>query len=213
MKAKDEQMKLKFDGFGRGEARDIEYLELWRDLPLTYTPGQVVDPTFHRDQHEHVMTANCTAELFAHAADLLLRYQFYPTTMMRHVSDFSREKRLMRVGDRIIQRINGLGLIGIPFSLIDGLTMNIIVAVTDQARRKGFTYATTQAHAELGEWSAAIEWQADDSLVLTINTLSRPAYEVPRLFHPIMRRGQKRAHQLGIAHFKSLVLAGKPSKT
>jgi uncharacterized protein (UPF0548 family) len=144
---------------------------------------------------------------------LLLRYQFYPTTMMRHVSDFSREKRLMRVGDRIIQRINGLGLIGIPFSLMDGLTMNIIVAVTDQARRKGFTYATTQAHAELGEWSAAIEWQADDSLVLTINTLSRPAYEVPRLFHPIMRRGQKRAHQLGIAHFKSLVLAGKPSKT
>lgn len=196
---------VKFDLLGRGRARDAEYLDAWRDVPLSYTPGQAVDATFHRDLHEHTMTPNCTAALFAHAADLLLRYEFYPTSIMSHVSDFSREKRQMQVGDRIVQRINGLGLIGIPSSLMNGLTMNVITAVIDEPRRKGFTYATTQAHAEMGEWSAGIQWRSDNALILTISALARPAYSVPRFFHPVMRRGQKRAHQLGMAHFQALV--------
>ena len=126
---------------------------------------------------------------------------------MRHVSDFSRENRLMRPGDRILQRINGLALFGLSWALVDGLTMNEIIAVADEPRRKRFTYATTEAHSELGEWSAGIEWRADDSLLVTIDSFSRPAYHVSARMHPYMRRGQLRAHHLGMNHFQSLVLA------
>lgn len=191
----------KYDWFGRGRAHDARYLDEWRSVPLSYTLGQTVDSSFHRDHHEQFVTDNCTPAIFARAADWLLRYHFYPESLMRHVSDFSRENRRMRPGDRILQRINGLALLGLPFSIVDGLTMNEVVSVVDEPRRKAFTYVTTEAHAEMGEWSAGIEWRADNRLLVTIDSCSRPAYPVPALFYGFMRRGQLRAHHLGLENF------------
>src|SRR5262245_39515696 len=139
----------KFAFFGLGRENDVRYIDLWRDVPLTYHPGQAVDDTFHSDHHETVIMPEATPRSFGNAADLLLKYHFYPPQLMQHVSDFSRENRTMRPGDRIIQRINGLALLGLPFSLADGITMNEIAALTDEPRRKGFTYVTTEAHAEM----------------------------------------------------------------
>ncbi len=196
--------KLAFLRLGR--EHDARYLDLWRDVPLSYHLGQAVDVTFHTDDHETIIATEATPRSFGTAADLLLRYQFYPPHLMHHVSDFSRENRTMRVGDRIVQRINGLALAGIPIQVMEGVTMNELAALTDEPRRKGFTYVTTQAHFELGEWSAQVEWRADNTLVLHIHALSRAAYSVPSLFYPMMRRGQKRAHEMGIAFFTAAVL-------
>jgi uncharacterized protein (UPF0548 family) len=191
--------------FGISARPDADYLSLWRGAPLTYTPGQPIDATWHTDHHEEVLTEHATAEQFARARDLLLRYEFYPLSVMRHVSNFSQGSSLMRPGDRIVQRIYGPRLLGLP--LVAGLTMNEVTAVVDEPRRVGFTYITTQAHAETGEWSALVEWRADDSLVLTISAVSRLAPHMPVRMADSARRLQLRAHHLGMEAFRKRVLS------
>src|SRR5262245_21830284 len=109
--------RAKLAWFGLGRENDARYLDLWRAVRLSYQIGQPTDSSFHNDQHETVIAPKSTPRSFGHAAELLLRYQFYPSALMHHVSDFSRENRTMRPGDRIIQRINPLALVGLPFSI------------------------------------------------------------------------------------------------
>jgi uncharacterized protein (UPF0548 family) len=192
--------------FGAGRDHDAQYLELWRTVPLTYTLGQAADDSFRRDHYEVTLTPSATAATFDWAADLLLRYHFYPPSLMRQVSDFSRENRWLRVGDRLVQRIRT----ALPFglTLIEGLTMNEIARVIDEPRRKGFTYVTTAVHEEIGEWSAQVEWGADDALVLTVSAISKTSDRIPRWLLPYTSRLQKQAHRQGIEYFTRLVLHG-----
>jgi uncharacterized protein (UPF0548 family) len=199
------QYAPKFDLFPFGQRDDSPYLERWRGAALTYRVGQTLDASWHHDDHEIVVAERITAAVYERAAGLLLRYQFYPPQIMAHVSDFSREGRRMRPGDRIVQRIHGPALLGLR--LLDGITMNEVTAVTDQPRRAGFTYITTEAHAEQGEWSAQIEWSSDNSLLLTIHSISRLALKSPFIRESNARTIQLRAHHLGMEYFKALVLA------
>jgi hypothetical protein len=200
------QKGAKFYLFGLGRKDDEYFLDEWRTAPLTYTSGQPIDETWHTDHHEEIITANATPEQFARARDLLLRYHFYPLRLMEHVSDFSRANRLMQPGDRIVQRIQGLYLFGVP--MVAGITMNEVTAVIDEPRRVGFTYMTTAAHTEMGEWSAQINWRDDGALTLTIDAISRMAYHMPRLMAPYARHAQLRAHDRGMESFKKAVLNG-----
>ena len=144
-------------------------------------------------------------KLFQRAADALMRYHFYPESLMHYVSDFSRENRWLRVGNRLVQRIHAFRLLGLP--ILDAITMNEIYAVSDEPRRKGFTYVTTQAHSERGEWSPAVEWRDNGDLYLTIHVLSRLAYDVSPFQLRRIRRLQTGAHHQGIEAFKRRVLS------
>ncbi|MEZ4669897.1 MAG: DUF1990 family protein [Anaerolineae bacterium] len=185
--------------FGADAAQDVQYLDLWRSVPLTYTLGQAADDSFRRDHYEVTLTPITDRDTFMRAADNLLRYRFYPPSLMHHVSDFSLQQRWMQVGDRLVQRIRT----PMPFGLtiMEGITMNEIARVIDEPRRKGFTYVTTAAHEEIGEWSAQVEWQADNALVLTVNAISKTSERIPRWMLPYTRRMQKQAHQQGIEYF------------
>jgi uncharacterized protein (UPF0548 family) len=130
---------------------------------------------------------------------MLLHYQFYPPDVMRHTSDFSRDKRRMRSGDRIVQRIRVITLFGFPG--IDVITMNRIVNVIDEPRCAGLTYATTTMHSEEGRWSASVTWDEADDVWLDITAVSRPSPREPRLIHPLMIHLQKRAHRRGMEAF------------
>jgi len=203
MTGNQSQSGAKFVWFGQGD--DAKYLEAWQHVPLSYTPGQPVDTTFHSDHHQEVIASKADAALFNRAADLLLRYHFYPAHVMTHISDFSREDRRMRKGDRILQRIHGFRMLG--YSIFDGLTMNEIWSVIDEPRQAGFTYITTQAHAEKGEWAAHLEWRDDESLMLTITALSRLARDLPVFMQNYARRVQLRAHHDGMTNFQRMVTA------
>ena len=124
---------------------------------------------------------------------------------MRHTSDFGIEGRQMRVGDRLVQRIPVITIFGLPG--VDVMTMNEITDVRTSERRAGFSYITTQAHSEEGEWSVDLEWRDDGALWLTMDALSRPSPREPRLIHPLMRFMQRRSHRRGIAAFRALCAA------
>lgn len=118
---------------------------------------------------------------------------------MVHVSDFSRENRRMRAGDRIVQRIRAVR------GVADVLTMNEVVSVTYARRCSGFAYATTTKHDEIGQWSAQVQWRDDDSLWLVIDSYGWP--NVPPFLQAAARRTQLRAHRRGIENFKRLLAA------
>lgn len=196
-----------FQWLGIGRKNDDHLLDEWHSAPLTYKPGQTLDSSWHTDHHEEIITPSATPEQFARARDLLLRYQFYPLSLMHHVSDFSRANRLMRPGDRIVQRIHGFRILSVP--AVDCITMNEVTDVIDEPRRAGFTYITTAAHVEMGEWSARIDWKLDGALILTIDATSRLAYHMSQAFAARSRKLQLRAHHQGIESFKQAVLIGR----
>lgn len=183
---------------------DGRYLRLWREAPLTYQPGQALDSTWHVDDYAVTLGVDATAQLFDRAINMLMRYRFYPADVMRAISDFELERRWLRPGDRIVQRLHIFRLPNLP--LLDVVTMNEITSVVNEDRRKGFTYATTECHAEQGEWSALIDWHASGEVRLTMHAVSRPG---PRLLiwaYGLARHLQLRAHQRGLASFRRRVL-------
>jgi uncharacterized protein (UPF0548 family) len=180
---------------------DEQYLDQWRDAPLTFQHGQKIDESWHSDHHEYVFGEAAASQemLFKRASDLILRYEFYPPSVLTHVSDFSRENRNMRVGDRIVQRIRS------RFLPIEGMTMNEVTEVIDEPSRAGFTYVTTSAHAEMGAWSALVE-REKDHLKLTIAATSRTRPEFLFFLRGYARWAQKNAHKQGILNFMTKVL-------
>lgn len=184
---------------------DVRYLDEWCNAPLSYTPGQPLDDTWHIDQYQEVIATDRQGKIFRRATDLLMHYRFYPTSLLSPVSDFSLQKRWLQVGDRIVQRIHLFNLFGYP--LLDVISMNEISQVVSEPCRHGFTYITVDTHVEQGEWSAQVEWHTSGEIVLNIKSISRPRPSEPTRNHAFMRRLQKRAHQLGIQTFKQAVLA------
>lgn len=182
---------------------DSRYLRLWRDAPLTYQAGQPLDSTWQVDKYTARLGADTSSQLFERAANALMRYRFYPASVMRPISDFDLEQRGLRLGDRIVQRLHILRLGDMP--LLDVLTMNEVTAVVEEDRRRGFTYTTTACHAEMGEWTALVEWLATGEVRLEMRAVSKPG---PRLWgaaHGLARRLQLRAHQHGLAAFRQRV--------
>lgn len=182
----------RFSFFGNA-ANDADLLAQWRSAPLTYRAGDAL-PNTHTDDYDVVVRNHAIADHFARAADLLLRYRFYPPDVMLHTSDFDQQRRRMKTGDRIVQRIRLLpGL--------DVLTMNEVTCVTDDARCAGFTYCTTAQHDEVGQWSAEVA--LNDAGALHLHILSIGKANLPFFLRPFARFIQLRAHRRGITTFKA----------
>lgn len=184
---------------------DVKYLDVWNKTPLSYRRGQPIDESWQVDAYELFLGRDENGSLFRKAADLLMRYQFYPQDVMSHVSDFGLWNRWAQIGDRIVQRIHLFSLFGNP--ILDVIAMNEVRQVIMEPRRYGFTYVTVDTNVAQGEWTAYIEWRDDGELSLTINSISKPAPEEPTRNYRFMRSLQKSAHQRGLQHFKQAVLA------
>lgn len=182
----------RFSFFGN-PAHDASLLAQWRRAALTCRAGDAL-PNAHTDDYDVIVREHTTHDHFARAADLLLRYRFYPPDVMLHTSDFDQERRRMKAGDRIVQRIRLLpGL--------DVLTMNEVTRVTNGPRNAGFTYATTARHDEVGQWSADVALDDAGALHLRIHSIGKA--NLPFFLRPVARRIQLRAHRRGIETFKA----------
>lgn len=185
---------------------DVRYLDEWSNTPRSYTPGQLLDDSWHRDRYESILLNDRNGRYFETAVHLLMRYQFYPPEIMAHVSHFSLQERWMTPGDRIVQRIHVLDVLG--KTVVDVLGMTEIADVQIEPHRCGFTYVTIATHVEEGEWSAWVSWRANGDVVLTVEAISRPSPKEPKRNYGVMRAFQQKAHQAGLAHFKQLVIRG-----
>lgn len=166
--------------------------------PINFDPEQPIDNTWHVDQRELFLGLD-ESGLFRRAVDLLLHYHFYPPSVLHHASDFARENRALRFGDRIVQRIHV-----IP-GLLDVVTMNRVTATLAEPHRIGFTYTTTEHHLETGEWSATVVRKRNGQVALFMLAISKPAVPMPLWARPFARALQLRAHRLGFQHFKQLL--------
>jgi uncharacterized protein (UPF0548 family) len=182
----------RFSFFGNA-AHDAQLLAQWRSAALTHRAGDAL-PDAHSDDYDVIVREHATRDHFARAADLLLRYRFYPPDVMLHTSDFDQQRRRMKAGDRIVQRIRLL-------PALDVLTMNEVVRVTNTPRNAGFTYATTAKHDEVGQWSADVT--LNDAGVLHLRIQSIGKANLPFFMRPFARRIQLRAHRRGIETFKA----------
>ena len=185
---------------------DVRYLDIWKDAPASYVPGRTpVGNSWFYDSHEETVACNARSHTFRRVRNLLLDYEFYPPTWMSTASDFGCEQRLMRVGDRIVQRHHLFHLSG--FSLLDIIGLVEIHAVWDEPRRVGFSSVTVSPHVTQGEWTITATWQNNGDIVLGVRAVSRPVPGEPRRNHRFLRNWQQVAYHRGITYFKQLLCA------
>ncbi len=180
---------------------DARTLDQWRTARPTYRRGDELNGlAWKHDRHTYVVAASASRAQFERAANLLWRYDFYPPSLLEHVSDFCRAGRLLREGDAILQRIH------VVPGLVDAVTLTRVSEVIDEPRRKGFAYTTTQAHFEIGEWWCWVELKPDSALVINVRSISRAGPRLPGWQRGFARRLQLHAHRAGLAHFAALIL-------
>jgi uncharacterized protein (UPF0548 family) len=193
--------------FGRGRQNDAKLLQIWRSAPLTFSPEQDIDENWCVDRYEVILGNDPTGALFQRAARLTLSNRFYPAEVMAAVSDYSLAQRAVQPGDRVLQRIRIIQYRGMP--VLEVLTMNEITQVIEEPRRAGFTYTTTTAHAEIGEWSPTVEWRENGEVALVISVVSRSRPGASAFSRRFSRRMQLRAHKVSIQNFLAQ-LSGVP---
>jgi uncharacterized protein (UPF0548 family) len=175
-----------------------KYLRTIGNPPSNFDPEQPIDHTWYVDQHE-VGFGKDEDGLFERAVEKLLKYHFYPPSLLDYASDFQVEHRLLRYGDRIVQQI-----FVIP-NFLEVITMNRVTATISEPNRIGFTYTTTEHHFEMGEWTAVVIRKRDNQVYLAMHAISKPGPKMPPWAKPFARAFQIRAHRLGLAHFKLMV--------
>ncbi len=185
--------------FGRQPASDLDYLTAWQNAPLTCSPGQDPNLGFNVDCYEVILGRDATGDLFRRAAELTLRNCFYPPEVMSITADYDLEDRPVRAGDGVLQRITLFQANGRP--LLEAVTLDRVTSVVDEPRRAGFTYVTTTAHSETGEWTPMVEWRENGEVVLLINVVSCPRLGIAGWLRYWVRGLQIRAHKLSIANF------------
>lgn len=180
-------------------SNDERFLSEWADAPISFDPQQPIDAHWHVDAYEQVLGIDSENGLFDRAAALLMRYEFYPPEVLRHVSTFTPEGREARPGDRIVQRIRV-----IPH-VLDVVTMNVVSGLIVEPNRRGITYTTTERHLEIGEWTCVVSRRPSGEVVLLVHAVSKVGPRMPFWARPFARYFQLRGHRLGTAHFKKLL--------
>lgn len=132
----------------------------------------------------------------------LLRYRFYPRTVMVWTSDFAVEEREARVGDRI-----GMALAIPVFPKLPPLFFPATTEVAF-ARRDAdvaeFGYVATRAHYGRGLWRATLE-RSGGRIRLRIRSRISPRAFAAILGLPVYRFLQLRARRLGVENFKKCI--------
>jgi hypothetical protein len=188
--------------FGDG-CCDVKYLDLWNDTPRTYAPDQTDDSNWQIDHYETLLSTNCDQKQFQKAADFLMRYRVYPSSVLTALGDFNlAQERWMAVGDRIVQRFHIIHLLG--KAVLDVIGMAEVRQVITDPRCHGFRCVTVAPHVIQGEWSARVIWRDNDDLFLEIDATSRPSPQEPARNHAFIRRLLQKTHQAGVAYFQQL---------
>lgn len=116
--------------------------------------------------------------------DFLFAYQIFPDHILTFKTQWEAEKRLMRVGDTIVQQAYLPPLRSMSLKIVFGVRVNRII---DAPTKKGFSYETLVGHAEKGESAFTVE-EVDEKLLFKIETYSTGGNILARLGGPFLTR-------------------------
>ena len=174
-------------------------LEKWHDEQSNYDPDEPKDESWFVDEFSILLGRASDDRVFERAAIRLLRYKFYPTSVLHAAAVFIREGRPPKTGERIVQRVKV-----IP-GLVDAVTMNIVTDVCDEPNRCGFRIVTSNQQYEKGEWSAYITRDQEGNVTLDVKVISKPATPLPFVSSSFARALQRRAHRLALNSFSEAI--------
>jgi hypothetical protein len=130
--------------------------------------------------------------------EFLFDYDIFPSSIMRHATEWNKEGRKMLVGDIIIQRavIPPIGI---------GLCMEFAVRVCSlihEEGKLGFAYETLAGHAESGISEFYFE-ERFGNIYFTIHTFSEPSHWTARIVkHLFTLRYQAWCTRRALAHVR-----------
>jgi hypothetical protein len=110
----------------------------------------------------------------------LFDYMIFPSNIMSFMTQWSQEKREMKIGDTILQQAFLPATRMFSCKIVFGVKINNII---DEAYRKGFSYETVEGHVEKGESTFTVE-QIKDGLIFKIKTFSTPGNLLTKLTGP-----------------------------
>jgi hypothetical protein len=113
--------------------------------------------------------------------DFLFDYQIFPDKIMTFKSEWTDQRRKMKIGDTIAQQVYIPPTRTFSQKIILGVRINEII---DQADKKGFSYETLEGHVEKGVSTFTVE-QLDNIIVFKIQTYSTPGNILTKLLGPV----------------------------
>jgi uncharacterized protein (UPF0548 family) len=174
-------------------------LEKWHGERSNYDPEEPKDKSWYVDEFTVLLGKAADDRVFERASLRLMRYRFYPTSVLQAAAAFIRERRVPRIGEYIVQRVKV-----IP-GLVDAVTMNIVTDVRDEPDSCGFTIVTSNQQYEKGEWSAYITRDSKGNVILNVRVVSKPATPLPFVSSSFARALQRRAHRLALNSFSEAI--------
>ena len=174
------------------------YLNKYSDSTSTYTEG-IQLKNANNDKYEVLLDKQATVESLETMARELWKYNIYPANIMTFGSEFKKKGELMKVNDLIFQQV-----FIIP-KILETYCINKVVNIINTPTRKGFTYATTRIHDEIGQMTCEVELRGSE-LYFIVNAHSLfIAFWPPTTY--FARFLQLRAHKQCLAHLQNV--AGK----
>jgi hypothetical protein len=112
----------------------------------------------------------------------LFNYEIFPTYIMKYLTQWTFEKRNMRIGDTIIQETFLPPFKYLSQKILFGVRINEII---NENFRVGFSYETLIVHVEKGISTFTIEKNHEKQLLFKVHTFSRPGNILTNLLGPI----------------------------
>lgn len=156
------------------------------DAQLTYnTAGMTlgwapIPDGFHEHMTERVVGHG--EEVFAKVGYALMHWEINRKAGFQ----VQAQHEVVREGERV-----GVVLPVFPFIGVSAICK--VVGVVAEGNRTGFAYGTLPGHPQQGEEAFLLEHRDDDSVVMSVRAISRPAAWFVRLAGPLATAKQKRA--------------------
>ena len=139
------------------------YLKKFRSLPIIYCN------IFELKEKHTVVSIPCIKELNELSFNFLFDYCIFPNNILTYYAEWQDSKRIMQVGDTIVQQIY--------FPPVKTLSQKIIAGVRvkeifKQDNLIGFSYETLKGHLEKGVSSFQVS-KTNSSINFTVHTYSK----------------------------------------
>ena len=113
--------------------------------------------------------------------EVLFSYKIFPKNIMVYSTQWEEEKRVMKIGDTIVQQAYLPPIMKFSQKVIFGVRINEVI---DEPDRKGFSYETLDGHVEKGVSTFTIERNNNIS-IFKIHTFSIPGNILTKLIGPL----------------------------